>query len=112
MASLEPIFNEHEDAWIDLDIAENQVYIVSKPFEKFGTADNWLESEAFDLSDTRSIHYEKLIKEAQALISTKNDHKPTQEEIIDMQKRLALALDVRDEFLVYWRALCQKLGYL
>lgn len=112
MASLEPIFNEGQDAWIDLDIVDKKVQVETKVFEKLGTADNWLESEAFDLSDTRAISYENLIKEAQSLISPRRERKASQEEITEMRKKLAMALDPRDEFLFYWRALCQKQGYL
>lgn len=112
MASLEPIFNEKQDAWIDLDIIDKKVQVETKVFEKLGTADNWLESEAFDLSDTRAIRYEELIKEAQALISPRREQKATQKEISEMHQKLANALDPRDEFLFYWRALCQKQGYL
>lgn len=55
MASVEPLFDEAQDAWFDLDFYCKKVVLSHREFEKHGEVNNWLVSEAFDLASARSI---------------------------------------------------------
>ncbi|CAM3805224.1 hypothetical protein C3Z13_00335 [Avibacterium endocarditidis] len=112
MASLEPIFDPVKDLWVDFDLKDGLVEVKEELFEKFGSINNWLESEAFNLKNSYAFEYEKLIEEAKALISSKRKAQPTKDEIESMRKRLSDALSPTDEFLFYWRSICEKKGYL
>ena len=49
MASVEPLFDAHKDAWFDFDLARKKVTLTHRNFEKRGEAARWLISEGFDL---------------------------------------------------------------
>ena len=73
-------------------------------------AATWLISEAFDLPSGRPLEYERLVDEAQALL---NQEDP---DIIDritrMNDDLVAALNPKDYFLLNWRHICRKKGWL
>ena len=81
-----------------------------RDFEKRGDAATWLISEAFDLPSGRPLEYERLVDEAQALL---NQEDP---DIIDritrMNDDLVAALNPKDYFLLNWRHICRKKGWL
>lgn len=112
MSSLESFFDATFDAWFDFDLSENVVKVENMPFQQFGTAENWLTSEAFNLHSTRAIEIEQLINEANALVSDDRDIKPTIDEIEAMRKKLIMVLDPKDRFLFRWRYLCEQKGWL
>lgn len=113
LASLEPLFGAHKDAWFDLDYDENdaqsRVVLTRRDFELHGDVSNWLTSEAFDLGSARSLESEQLLKEASGLLD-KSDVNSSKVE--GMTARLAAALNPKDSFLFRWRAICQKRGLL
>lgn len=112
MTSLEPIFSFDKDRWIDFDLKDGSIEVREVFFEKLGSANNWLESEAFNLKSSYSLEYEKLIEEAKELISSRRKTKPALDEIERMLKKLSEALSSTDDFLFYWRAICEQRGYL
>lgn len=112
MASLEPLFDEEKDAWFDFDLEQNRISIKRRHFEKHGTAENWLHSEAFDLNSSRAISYSNLIEEAKEMISSKRVNAPSKTEIEEMRIKLSQALEPTDSFLFRWRAICEKKGWL
>ncbi len=109
MASIEPFFDPNIDAWFDIDQSNNRVAIRHRDFEKLGTSDEWLMSEAFGLPIGRSIPYEKLIEEASDLIDR---DQVDLEEIKRVNDALVNALSPRDPFLFSWRYICQKREWL
>ncbi len=114
LASVEPFFDSERDAWFDLDIVrgeknKDQVELSRREFVRRGDACNWLTSEAFDLSSTRSPEYERLLAEASSLIEKPN---PTRTEVKQMHQELIAALNPKDSFLFRWRAICEKKGLL
>lgn len=109
MASIEPFFDPNIDAWFDIDQSNNRVAIRHRDFEKLGTSDEWLMSEAFGLPSGRSIPYEKLIEEASDLIDR---DQVDLEEIKRVNDALVNALSPRDPFLFSWRYICQKREWL
>lgn len=109
MASVEPLFDESQDAWFDLDFERKKVVLRHRDFEKHGDVETWLVSEAFDLKSSRPLEYECLVEEAAALLSR---NEPSRKQIEAMNERLVQALGPRDEFLFRWRAICDKKGWL
>lgn len=110
MASLEPVFNTQKDAWFDFDLQNGVVQVEQQHFEKYGTVNAWLASEAFDLNESRALDYDELISEARKLIAL--DSTPSASEIEAMRVKLAQALEPTDTFLLYWQVICQKRGWL
>ena len=105
MASLEPHFDAEKDAWFDLDLVRDngskpEVQLTNRPFRKYGDAESWLHSRAFDMSSTRSIEGEALIGEAEKLMGQAN---PSLDDVKVVHQKLVDSLDQMDEFLDYWR---------
>ena len=109
MASIEPEFDADTDAWFDLDFEKAGVVLRRCDFEKRGDAATWLISEAFDLPSGRPLQYERLVDEAQALL---NQEDPDVERIEQMNHDLLAALSPKDYFLLNWRHICKKRGWL
>lgn len=111
MSSLEPLFDDKKDLWIDFDLIEGKIEVIEKQFTKLGSVNNWLESEAFDLKDSYALEYETLIEEARELISSRRTEPPSKKQVEEMRIRLSKALSPTDDFLFYWRSICEKKGY-
>ena len=111
MSSIEPEFNEATDAWFDIDFEkENKTVVLQKcNFEKLGGSDSWLCSNAFDLSSTRSIQGEQLVEKASFLL---RQEKPNKNDIQKINQELVESLNQRDPYLIRWRFICEKEGWL
>lgn len=109
MTSVEPIFNAEKDAWFDLDFVAGRVELTQRVFEKLGDSSNWLTSEAFDLTSSRSVEYEHLLEEAAALLDRAS---PDRTVVREMHEKLLKALNPMDDFLFRWRAVCEQSGWL
>lgn len=113
MASVEQLFDPKLDAWFDLDYegkeGEQHVVLTPREFVLHGDVSNWLTSEAFDLSSSRSLEAEQLLAEASSLLD-----KPqiSTGEVNEMHQRLIQWLSPKDSFLCRWRAICEKKGLL
>lgn len=109
MASIEPLFDDQKDAWWDMDLARGRVLMQARPFERRGDAQRWLTSEAFDLTSTRSIEAETLLKKASALLEA---DAPDLQKIQAMGQKLGRTLPLTDDFLLNWRFVCRQKGWL
>lgn len=108
MASLEPLFDEKQDKWFDLQMENNgKIQIISEPFEKKGDANQWLKSNAFDLESTYSVETEETMDLARKLLSAE---KWDDSEIKKIYNRLLTLLTPQDNFLFRFRALCDSKG--
>lgn len=115
MASVEPIFDERQDAWWDLDLVSPKggnvpvVTFIRRPFVRLGDVSRWLVSEAFDLGSARSLEAEEVLQDAAHILS---------EEVIDHDKAKALDAKLRtllgdtDPFWIRWRYVGEKQGWL
>ena len=110
MASVEPSFDETKDAWFDLDFVRKKVMLSHREFEKQGEVNNWLVSEAFDLTSARSLEAEALLEKAAKLLA--NDKAPSKAKLKDVHNQLVEALNPRDPFLFRWRAICERKGWM
>lgn len=109
MASVEPLFDNDEDAWFDLDFERKNVVLRRREFEKHGDAATWLISEAFDLKSGRPLEYEKLVEEASLLLEK---DQIDLHQVEQMNVRLVEALNPKDDFLFNWRYICKQKGWL
>lgn len=105
LAAAEPIFDEWQDAWFDLDVERGNtgqtVVLRRRPFIPLGDVSNWLTSDAFDLEEARSLEAEEAVAAARELL--RRPTPPTSEEIqrVDGALRRAALPDI-DPFLVRW----------
>ena len=109
MASVEPLFDAHKDAWFDLDLVNNQVTLTRRKFVRQGDIRGWLTSEAFDMKSGYSIEAERVLeKAAQALSEAHFDAKQAK----TLDRRLREVLSDTDPFWIRWRFVAEKKGWL
>lgn len=117
LASLEPFFDEQQDALFGLELARGaegqapQVEIHKLLWRKHGEADNWLISEAFGnlLKSARSAEAEALLEQANAAMNSPN-FGATEARQLDAQLRQLLG--DTDPFWMRWRFIGEKRGWL
>lgn len=107
MSSLEPVFNPNTDKWFDINMENHVVEITDETFKKYGDVDTWLQSNAFDLTSSRSSDAENAMNDAKALLK-KETFGP--DEGKDVYQTLLNALEPTDAFLLRFRYLCEKKG--
>ena len=109
LASAEPWFDPHQDAWFDLDVAEDppRVQLQRRVFTPRGTVGAWLTSEAFDLETDRSIEAEQAIGAAVGLLQ---QSRPDLSEIMQAHADLRATLPDIDRFWVRWNAFVEAHG--
>lgn len=104
MASCEDFFDAAQDSWVDIDLENGTATPRKRRFEKYGPADSWLQSQAFDLASTRAPKAAELIQNAYALLESNCSGR----ELDDMEKKLVHALSPLDDDLFMWRAMKLK----
>lgn len=115
LASLEPLFDEQQDALFDLDLVRSEaqqtphVEIHKLPWRKRGEAGNWLISEAFGLKTSRSLEAENLLEKANAAMNAP-DFDATEAKQLDAELRGVLG--DTDPFWMRWRFVGEKRGWL
>lgn len=112
LASAEPSFSAEQDAWLDIDLVDNQgslePLIVSKDFVRHGDANGWLLSDAFDMKSSRSKEAEEVLDElARAL----ENHDVGEAEAKNLHERMRKVLGDADSIWVRWRWLANKRGW-
>jgi len=114
MASVEPFFDCEKDAWFDLDMTKTKgdakaVTITNRPFVRHGEATSWLISEAFDLTSSRSLQAEQVLKKAFEVMSNPNCDTTSAREV---DRQLHSVLGDTDPFWLRWRFIAEKKGWL
>jgi hypothetical protein len=100
LASVEPLFDVNKDAWFDLDLEGEKVELRKRPYVRLGEVGNWLTSEAFDLTEPRSLEGERAVQAAHAVLSAQG---PSRQQIEDADHQLREAgLPDIDPFWVRW----------
>ncbi|MBM7865676.1 AAA family ATPase [Heliobacterium gestii] len=115
LASIEPVFDEQQDAWFDFDLVKSEgqerhtVQIEKKDWVRQGDASSWLVSDAFDLGSARSVEAEEALNEAaEALKDETFDHKKAQA----LDQKLRTLLSDTDPFWIRWRFVGEKRGWI
>ena len=103
LASLEPEFDEGQDAVFNIQLADGQAQVIKEQWAKQGDVVNWLVSDAFGLFQARSLDAEQAIEAAEAWMrgdkSALPSHLKTQAAI---HKELQRVLASHDEFWPRW----------
>ena len=115
MASVEPMFDEQQDAWWDLDLLRPQgsdaatVTFSRRPFVRQGDVSRWLVSAAFDLGSARSLEAEAALQQAALILSEQEiDHAKAK----SLDATLRRLLGDTDPFWIRWRYVGERQGWL
>jgi hypothetical protein len=115
LASLEPLFDDTQDALFDLELVHDEsgqsshVEIHKVPWRKRGEAGNWLTSEAFGLKSSRSLEAETLLEKANEAMNSPN-FSATEAKKLDTELRQLLG--DTDPFWMRWRFIGEQKGWL
>jgi len=108
MTSLEPVFDAAADKWFDFELgADGAVYVTAETFEKKGDANQWLQSEAFDLDSTYSLETSAVMSRMRELI---NAPLVDPSAVKEQYQELLRVLPVNDTFLLRLQAVCAAKG--
>ncbi len=103
LASVEPEFDEAQDAIFNIQLQNGQARVMQEPWAKQGDVVNWLVSDAFGLRQARSLEAEHAIEAAEAWMrgdkSALPDKLKTQAAI---HKELQRVLPGHDDFWPRW----------
>lgn len=114
MASLEPIFDEQQDAWFDLDLEASlqgtrQVVLSRRTFIRQGEATNWLTSHAFGLPSSRAVEAERALEGASKAMA---DPAFGKQDALQVDAKLRRVLGDTDPFWMRWRFVAERKGWL
>ncbi|MDM8532410.1 AAA family ATPase [Anaerolineales bacterium HSG25] len=113
MASIEPLFDHQKDKVFHLDLVKHDLFgsrveLHEIEFSIRGTADSWLRSDLFELSQPRSEEAEKAIEDAKKL-QARDD--VTTEEVREVSERLMKYLPTHgDRFWPRWTYFAEQHG--
>jgi predicted ATPase len=109
MASLEPLFDEKQDAWFDLNLVNNEVKLERMPWRKRGGAAAWLVSEAFDLPSDENTQANAVLEKA---AKAYDDPKLSKKKFLELDAELRATLAESHPFWVRWQFWGEKKGWL
>jgi hypothetical protein len=109
LASLEPLYDNAQDALFHLKLVDALVTLEKMPWLKHGEADDWLISDAFGMDSSGSLPREIVIKQAGQLL---RDSELSREKFLEVDQKLRRELGEADEFWVRWRYIGEKRGWL
>lgn len=108
MASLEPLFDSDLDCLFELELRQGStsggppvVTLSEEPFVRQGDAEDWLVSDLFGLSSSRSVQAESAMARASAL---SQDGTATPADVAEIEAELQAVLTDVDPFWSRWRA--------
>jgi AAA domain, putative AbiEii toxin, Type IV TA system len=109
LASLEPLYDDTQDAWFDLNLVDGTVTLERMPWRKRGDASAWLTSEAFDLPSSGSLDREGAMDRAAKVMASP---KLTKKSFLEHDQALRGVLGETDPFWIRWRFMGEKKGWL
>jgi hypothetical protein len=105
LTSLEPFSELGDDSLHILNFTSQTVEMERRDFVKMGSADAWLESEAFGLSSAKSVEAEQAIEAAKALQRQRN---ATRQAVQSAHRKLLQTLADDDPFWVRWNSFARS----
>lgn len=111
LGSVETMWDENKDQLFDFDFEKGKVELEAIPFEKHGSAENWLESDSFDLPSGYSLAAQSVMERADAFMATHPDaaDAPAEEaQVIHEELRKVLGGD--DEYWPYWKPYYRRIS--
>ena len=108
LASLESVFDDKTDSLFHLDIDKQRNVVLEEiQFDKYGTVDDWLTSDVFELAEARSVEGEKAIEEAKRVMDSKP---PKKDAILRATEQLRQTLPNTDVFYPRWAIFASRHG--
>ena len=109
LASLDPLFDEAQDALYSFDMNKEKCEIELKKEEwvRRGSSAAWLTSPVFGLETDSSEQREEAIKEARLAVR----NRVSEEEARKVHKKLVAALHQADPFWSFWLTRAEKRGW-
>lgn len=107
LASLEPLYDEREDAVWELDLVDNEVKLSRYQWARRGDVSAWLTSKVFDMDSARSLEAERAIDEAMALARS---DQPEEADIRRATEALRAVLSDTDRLWLRWSAFARDHG--
>jgi hypothetical protein len=107
LASTEPFFDPELDAIWELDLVAGHVELHESPWQRHGGANAWLTSSVFDPGAAGSVEAEHAVKEAMALLRSRNRDPREVERVDDLLRR---SLGEVNRFWVRWSEYKHSLG--
>ena len=103
LASVENDFNLEKDRLINFELDQGKVEVMELPWAKQGDVINWLVSDAFDMTQARSLEAEKAIEAAEAFMRKDFDKLPEDLSTRDqIHQELSRVLPGHDPFWPRW----------
>jgi hypothetical protein len=109
MASLEPLYDDAQDAWFDLNLVKDQVTLERMPWRRRGDASAWLISDAFDLPSSGSLKREEVMVRAKTAMA---NPKLTKKSFLEIDHELRRFLSETDPFWIRWGFIGEQKGWL
>jgi AAA domain, putative AbiEii toxin, Type IV TA system len=109
MASLEPLYDNAQDAWFDLNLVEGKVTLEKMPWRRLGDACAWLTGAAFDLPSARSRESAAVLHKAAEATS---NPKLTKKKFLEIDQELRGLLGETDPFWIRWQYFGEDKGWL
>ena len=100
LASIEPEFDDEQDAVWELDLVKDRVDLRQFPWRRVGDVNSWLTSTVFDLSEPRGIEAEEALEDAKELL--RRSAKPALREFEEVDQELRKVLSDIDPFWIRW----------
>ena len=111
LGSVETLWDEEKDQLFDFDLENGKVELEAIPFEKHGSAENWLASDSFDLSSGYSTDAQQAMQRADAFMAAHTDAtKAPAEEAAAIHAELKRVLGGDDEYWPYWKPYYRRLS--
>ncbi len=106
LGSVETLWDDEKDQLFDFDLEGTEVELEAIPFAKHGSAENWLGSDSFDLSDDYPgypLAAQKAMRRADAFMLKHPIPAQTPKgEMEEIDQQLLKALGGGDEYWPYW----------
>ena len=109
LSSLEPLYDDTQDAWFDLNLVNGTVTLERMPWRNRGDASAWLTSEAFDLPSSGSLDREGAMDRAATAMG---NPKLSKKSFLEHDQALRGVLGETDPFWIRWRFMGEKKGWL
>ena len=111
LGSVETLWDNERDQLFDFDLENGKVELEAIPFEKHGSAENWLESDSFDLPSGYSTDAQTVMQRADAFMATHPDAtKAPSDEADATHAELKRVLGGDDEYWPYWKPYYRRLS--
>lgn len=110
LGSVETLWDDEKDQLFDFDLENGKVELEAIDFAKHGSAENWLESDSFDLPSGYSTDAQDAMERADSFMEAHPDPaKAPANEAHSIHEDLKKALGGDDEYWPYWKPYYRRL---